>query len=251
MNKTIAIVAVGVTLVGALLVTGCTRVRLSDTPAGAKGEVTVDNRSLGLNGADKLTARVRMGVGELSLAGSANSSDTLSVRFEYAPVSWKPDVEFETDGIEARFNAEQPQTQEFQLGDQVRNSWKMKFPSGVPTDLSLKLGVGESTVDLRDVDVRELVVTTGVGSAKIDLSGARANDIAARVECGVGETVIRVPSTMGVRITGGKDGVGDLTTAGFRTDGDALVNDAYGSTGPKLEITLTRGVGEVRIEQIP
>ena len=107
-KKTIAIVAVGAALVGALLVTGCTRVRLADTPAGTSGKVTVDNRSLELNGADKLTARMRMGVGDLWLAGSATSGDTLSARFEYAPSSWKPDVEFETDGTEARFNAEHP-----------------------------------------------------------------------------------------------------------------------------------------------
>ena len=56
---------------------------------------------------------------------------------------------------------------------------------------------------------------------------------------------------MGVRISGGKDGVGDLSTPGFSAEGDTLVNSAYGSGAPELEIQLTRGVGEVRVEQVP
>lgn len=249
MKKTIALVVVALMLVGMLMATGCTRVRLSDTQGGS-GEVAVDERSLKLDGADKLIASVRMGVGELRLTGSTTASDTLTARFEYAPASWKPDVEFESDGAAARFSADQPEAIEMQFGDEVRNIWELEFPAGVPTELSLKLGVGESTVDLRDVDVRDLLVTTGVGSTNIDLSGERASDIDARIECGVGETVIRVPGDMGVRVVGGKDGVGDLSAEGFSSDGDALVNDAYGSAGPRLEIRLTRGVGDVRIEQI-
>lgn len=249
MKKTILLVAVAITLVGVLMATGCTRVRLSETQRGSD-EVAVDERTLELGGAGKLIASARMGVGELQLTGSTTSSDTLEARFEYAPASWKPDVEFGSDGTEAHFSADQSEASEMQLGDKVRNLWDLKFPAGVPTELSLKLGVGESTVDLRDVDVRDLLVTTGVGSTKIDLSGPRAVDIDARIECGVGETVIRVPSNMGVRIVGGQDGVGDLSAEGFQADGDALVNEVFGSAGPKLEIKLTRGIGDVRIEQI-
>lgn len=251
MKKTIAVVAVGVALVGLFAMTGCVRVPLSENPGGLKNRVTVDRSSYELDGAEKLVGNVRMGVGELSLSGSATSSDTLSGRFEYAPVSWKPIVAFETDGAEATFSAEQPENQSVNLGNNVRNIWTMKFPSGVPTDLTMKLGVGESRIDLQNVDVRDLVVLTGVGSTKIDLSGTRTNDIAARIECGVGETEIRVPSGMGVRITGAKDGLGDISTPGFSAEGDELVNDAYSAAGPKLEIQLTRGVGEVRVIQVP
>ena len=248
MKKTMLLVAVAFTIAGVLMATGCTRVRLSDTQRGS-GETSVDERTFELDGADKLIASARMGVGELQLAASTSSSDTLSARFEYAPTSWKPQVEFDSDGAEATFSADQSEASEMQLGDKVRNLWDLKLPSGVPTELSLKLGVGESNVDLRDIDIRDLLVTTGVGSTEIDLSGARAEDIDARIECGVGETVIRVPSDMGVRIIGGKDGLGDLSTEGFRAEGDALVNEAFDSAGPRMEIRLTRGVGEVSVEQ--
>jgi len=251
MKRTIAIIAVGVALVGLLAATGCTRVPLSETIGGEPTAVTVDKPSHQLEGAEALVGTIRMGVGELTLTGSGATSETITSRFEYAPVSWKPEVEFETDGTKAQYWVDQPESEPMKLGNDVRNDWTMRFPSGVATELSLKLGVGESTIDLRDVDVRELEVLTGVGSAKIDLSGERTSDINATIECGVGEMLIRVPSDMGVRIIGAEDGIGDFETPGFTEDGRDLVNAAYAESGPKLEIKLTRGVGEVRVEQVP
>ena len=251
MKKAIAIIAAGVALVGLLAATGCTRVPLSETIGGEPTAVTVDKPSHQLNGAETLVGTIRMGVGQLTLAGSDATSGTVSGRFEYAPVSWKPEVKFETDGTKAQYWVDQPESEPMQLGDDIRNSWKIVFPSGVPTELSLKLGVGESTIDLRDIDVRELEVLTGVGSAKIDLSGERMNDVQARIECGVGEMLIRVPRDMGVRIIGAEDGLGDFETPGFSEDGRDLVNAAYSKPGPKLEISLSRGVGEVVVEQVP
>lgn len=251
MKRTMAIIAVGVVLVGALATAGCVRVPLKDAEGGRSGAVIIDTPSYALEGAEKLEARVEMGVGELSLSGSANSSDTLSTRFEYAPASWKPELSFETIGGQAKFSAEQPGNDTMSLGDQVRYDWELQLPAGIETDLTLKLGVGESEVDLRDVDVRELSVLTGVGSSKIDLSGARADDINANIECGLGETVIRVPRDMGVRVIGGDDGIGDLEASGFDRNGGELTNAAYATAAPKLEIRLTMGVGEVRVEQVP
>jgi len=251
MRRTITFIAVGVALVALLAATGCTRVPLSETIGGEPTAVTVDKASHRLEGAGTLAGTIRMGVGELTLTGSTDTSDTITSRFVYAPLSWKPEVEFETDGTKAAYRVSQPESEPMRLGNDVRNSWTLKFPSGIATELSLKLGVGESTVDLRDIDVRELDVLTGVGSAKIDLSGERLNDVLTRIECGVGETVIRVPSDMGVRITGAEDGLGNLETPGFTKQGHDLVNAAYASTASKLEIDLTRGVGEVRVEQVP
>ena len=97
----------------------------------------------------------------------------------------------------------------------------MKIAPDVPTNLSLKLGVGESDVDLRGVDVTALEALTGVGEAKIDLSGERTHDLTARIEAGVGEVTISVPTDVGVRIIGSEDGLGDFTAEGFTRDGSS------------------------------
>jgi predicted membrane protein len=115
--------------------------------------------------------------------------------------------------------------------------------------LDVEFGAGDSTVDLSEVDVRDVHVLTGAGKTTIDLTGERTADVSAKVEAGVGELTIRVPSNVGVRITGAQDGIGDFNVDGFTADGDAFVNDAWDGATVKIELRVQRGVGEVTVEQ--
>ena len=101
------------------------------------------------------------------------------------------------------------------MGLEPENSWDLALASGVPTNLSLKMGVGQGSVDLSEVDVRSLEAVTGVGETEIDLSGPRSADVSGTITTGVGETTVRLPSNVGVQITGGGDGLGNVSSKGF------------------------------------
>lgn len=253
MKRTLTITAAVLALVGLLVATGCTRVPLSGTGSGS-GSVSVsrdETVTVPLDGAATLSANVRMGVGELTLSGEPSSTAALDARFRYAPVRWKPTVEYSKNASEGMLYVSQPEGDtKMNLGPDIENTWDLTLPGKVPVKLSLKLGLGKSTVDLRDVDVRDLEVVTGVGETTLDLSGARTDDVDARVTSGVGELVIRVPKGVGVRITGGNQMVGELIANGFTKQGDTRMNAAYGSAGPKIEIAVTGGIGEIRIEEV-
>jgi len=69
---------------------------------------------------------------------------------------------------------------------------------------------------------------------------------------GVGKVVLRLPEGVGVRITGREDGVGSFAADGFIAQGDSWVNEAYSAaSGPKIELDLTRGVGDVTLVLVP
>jgi len=51
-------------------------------------------------------------------------------------------------------------------------------------------------------------------------------------------------------VLGGKGGLGDLQVTGFKEDGSDLVNDAWSGSGPKIELTLTRGIGGAKIVSV-
>ena len=123
------------------------------------------------------------------------------------------------------------------------------MPAGVPTDLEVNLGVGESELVLGKLDLERLDVKMGVGDATIDLSGA-SKSLNADINAGVGELVLRVPRSVGVRVTGRQDGLGDYEADGMRIEGDAYVNDAYGTSPVTLDIALRRGVGDVTVEMV-
>lgn len=248
MRKTIAVVAVLLAVFAALASGGCTRVKLAENPQTA---VHTDTASIPLGSAAMLDANVEIGVGELALSGETSSTDALGGTFRYAPASWKPEVKYSVEGTVGKLSVRQPESSGIPAFGASENTWKLKLAGGVPTNLAVQLGVGESTVDLRGVDVRELDVLTGVGKATIDLSGARTADMGGAIECGVGEVIVRLPKSTGVRVTGGEDGVGDLRADGFTTQDGGLANVAWRSgTGPKIDIRINRGIGDITLELV-
>ena len=242
-NHTAAAVA-ALALVLLVGVTGCTRVRLQDNPATA---VNTLNKTVALDGATHLETEVDMGVGELTLSGAETSGTAMAGTFVYAPPSWLPEVDYSVEANTGTLSVRQPEKTDVPIFDNVHNTWDVRVARSVPTDLKLRLGVGSSIVDLRGVDVTSLDAITGVGETTIDLSGVRATGFAARIESGVGELTLRLPRSVGARVTGAKGGLGSFTADGESVTSDSWVNDAWSGSGPKIDIVLNRGVGEVRI----
>lgn len=238
----VAAVVLGLALVAGA--TGCTRVALQDLPQ-TRSE-TLD-KSVALEGATRLKTELAMGVGELTVSGLDTSGTAMTGEFVYSPSSWKPEVTYNATGGVGTLAIRQPSHSDVQLFDKVTNTWDVRLAKGVPTDLRLTLGVGKSSVDLRGVDLTSLNVVNGVGDTSIDLSGARTTSFRVDIESGVGKLTLRLPRSVGARVTGGKDGIGEFTADGVSVRSDSWVNDAWSGSGPKIDIALERGVGEVEI----
>lgn len=224
--------------------TGCTRVALQDLP---QTRTETLNRTVALDGATQLKTELSLYVGELTLSGLDTSGTAMTGEFVYSPSNWKPEVTYDATGGIGTLAIRQPAHTDVQLFEHVTNTWDVRLAKGVPTDLKLMLGVGASTIDLRGVDLASLDVVNGVGATDIDLSGARATGFDARIESGVGKLTLRLPRSVGARVTGGSAGIGQFTADGMPVRSDSWVNDAWSGTGPKIDIVLKRGVGEVEI----
>ena len=248
MRRTVMAVAAATVLVAALAVTtACTRVRLSDSPS---TRTFTEKGSVPLRGATDLTAEIDQGVGDLTLRASSPATDAAQTVFTFSPESWRPEVSSSVAGTLATLNIAQPDASRTPLFGGVRNTWVITLPTKVATDLTMKLGVGRSDVDLRGIELTRLDVSTGVGDTTIDLSGPRGADVAAHVETGVGKLTLRVPRGVGVEVSGGNEGVGRLAADGFIHRGSTLVNRADSGSGPKMRIDLVRGVGDVTIVMV-
>lgn len=249
MRKVLLVGVAALVAVALLGSTGCRRVRLADAPDGSPASVSTETTRVALGEAEALETTIRMGVGELKVyAGEASSTVALDGTFNYAPASWRPEVAYRMAGTRGLLSISQPERIGSPSFRDTENTWLLAIAPDIPTDLSLRLGVGESNINLRGVDVTGLDVVTGVGEAKIDLSGARTHDLTADIECGVGEVTVSVPSGTGVRISrGSEDGLGDLEAEGFREDGRGLVNSSWSVPGPRIELNIRAGIGDVKV----
>jgi hypothetical protein len=119
----------------------------------------------------------------------------------------------------------------------------------VPTDLVVKMGAGESNLDLDSLTLTGLDLEVGAGKTTVDLSGDYAQDFDASIEGGVGEATVLVPSKVGVRVRA-DGGLGKINAEGFQREGDAYVNDAYGDSEVTLNVDVQGGVGTINLEVV-
>lgn len=244
MEKATIVRMLGASLLGLALVAtaGCVRVELED------GGYESADESIEVGGANEVNASIDMGVGELFVSGGA--SDLMNAEFEYSHSSWEPEIEYEVIEGTGELDVQMPRNISGFSARNTRYVWNIALSNDLPLVLAVNMGAGESELDLRGLDLRELTVTLGAGESTIDLSGRWSNDLSAEITAGAGEVTLRVPENVGVRVEGYHDGIGSYRADGFEQDGDALVNDAWETADVKFEIELRRGIGEVTIETV-
>lgn len=218
-----------------LAMTGC--VEFDRDP----GPIRTHEQTLEAGKADNLRAEIRMGVGKLRVEGGGKSA--LEASFRYSENLGKPEVRYEQTGFRGRIVVESPHKKV--LGD-AENEWRLRFGDKLPIDFDVKLGVGESEIDLSALPVRNLEIRMGAGELDLNLNGAYKRDVEVNVHGGVGEARIRLPKDIGV-IVDAAGGIGEIATKGLRQREGKYVNAAYDSAKPAIRMKVRGGVGQIKL----
>ena len=214
----------------------------------AVDELRTDSRAVALNGAETARVELEMGVGELALRGGGSPGGLLNADFTYNVDDWEPEVDYRVDGAEGTLELRQPDdNRAFRWWQDAENAWDVRLNDAVPTDLRVQLGVGESVLRLGGLNLTGLDVAAGIGETDVDFSGAWTRDLDARIESGVGEVTVTLPTDVGVRVEADQ-GLGDVDAAGLIQDGDVYVNAAYGESPVTLRLEVEAGVGEINLK---
>lgn len=212
-----------------------------------QGELQPGRRegTVSAEGAQEADIRIRQAVGELSLRGGA--TELMEATFDTSRSSWLPSVTYDVDGTRGDLRVLQDERLRTGPG-RFENDWAISLNSSIPVDLDIERGVGEGTIDLSAVNVRELRARLGVGDTTIDLSGDRTDDVDASIETGVGEATLILPARTGVRLRVER-GIGDISVPDGLTSRDGYwVNAAYTPGQPVVEVTVKHGIGDLNIE---
>ncbi len=256
MKRTTAIALVLVACVALVSLTGCYRQELPESQkihigdGAATGPATTDSPAIPLDGAESLDATIRMSAGQLTL--ESGGADALEADFEYRPASLKPTVSYQVEGTPTVgvLIVDQSEFRPSMLGDGM-NTWELRLAKDVPLDLRVDLGAGEGDLFFTDLGLRNLEMNMGAGDVTLDFGGDWDHDVNGRVQAGVGQLTLKFPRDVGVRVTGREGGIGEFVADdGFEEDGNAFVNHAYGENTTTIEISVARGIGEVRLETV-
>ncbi len=211
------------------------------------GEMRHESRSVQPRDAKSVRAHLAMGAGELKVGGAADA--LMEADFSYNVAEWKPKVDYEVNGEKGELRIRQGDSEGVGPGSGARNEWDVRLNDGVPTDLKVEMGAGESDLDLDSLALTGLDLQMGAGETTVDLTGDYSRDFDASIQGGVGEATIMLPGEVGVRARA-EGGLGKINAEGLRKEGNAYVNDAYGDSDVTLEVDVQGGVGEINLKVV-
>jgi hypothetical protein len=220
------------------------------------GDTTTEHHMIDRGDAESAVVSIAMGAGQLRL--SAGEERLLDGTFVYSEPEWKPEVSYEVDGTRGQLTIRQGDVQGGRFGINIqggangangsneRNEWTLLLGRDVPMDLRVDMGAGLSRLDLRGLDLSALDVSGGAGQTRIDLSGDRRRDVSATIEGGAGQLEITLPEAIGVHVEVDTS-VGIIDAPGFRRDGDAYVNNAFGHSTVTMRVVVRLATGILRL----
>jgi len=208
------------------------------------GRTLHEARSVELQGAKRVTADIDIPAGSVTLTGG--SDKLLDASFDYEDYVGKPRIDYTVSGDHGQLDITQNSEDHVNWGGNREDDWNLRLGGGVPIDLKLTMGAGQSNLQMSDVDLSRLEVHVGAGEVHLDLTGPRKNDLDATIQGGVGSATIRLPKDVGVRVTA-SGGIGAVNAPGLERDGDAYINAAYGKTPATINLTVAGGVGEINL----
>jgi len=125
--------------------------------------------------------------------------------------------------------------------------WTLRLSNTLPLSLRLESGAGQANIDLTDLKVADLQISTGASSTILRLP-ANAGSTRARIEAGVASVRIFVPEGVAASIhaTGG---LADqrIDRARFPRTGARYQSPDYETAANKVEIHVQTGVGSVEV----
>ncbi len=210
------------------------------------GETREETRTIDAGGAKTAQVDLRMGAGTLRIEGGSASLMEASFRFNRRRL--QPTIDYGVSGERGFLRIEQRRSTGISFGH-TENDWNVRL-GAVPMDIRMRLGAGESRLDLRRLDVSSVRIDMGVGDVKMDLSGPRTRNLDVSIHGGVGSADILLPADIGVRarVDGG---IGSVTAHGLSKRGNVYTNDAFGRSPVTLELEVDAGIGslDLRVER--
>jgi hypothetical protein len=210
---------------------------------GVVREPATKTQKVELGEADSVEVDLRMGAGELKLAGGATA--LMEGTFRYNVERWTPEVDYQVFNKKGRLLIQQRKRHGLHFG-RTKNTWDIRLNNTVPMDMTVNLGAGSSDLNLQNFSIKRLEIDMGVGELTLDLSGERKKDLEVKIDGGVGSGTIYLPENIGVRaeIEGG---IGSVHAPGFHKDGHVYTNDAYGKGGVSINLRIEAGIGSIEL----
>ena len=151
--------------------------------------------------------------------------------------------------------------------DKKRLSWTLFFTDEIPLNLDVSLSVGESNLDLKDLQISELSLDIGVGQTTLNLPNGQyqaqinggigqtilhlpdEGQIELDIDGGIGEVLIYIPKDMPAKIYVDR-GIAELKIpTGYNKDEDIYTSPDFSEKKDHIVLYISQGIGNIAIRE--
>ncbi|MBN1485386.1 MAG: hypothetical protein JXA37_11760 [Chloroflexia bacterium] len=205
-----------------------------------------------LSGVEQGRVDLQLGIGELELGSLSESSDFARLNTEgSSDVSFERN--FEIRGGTAYLELSGPHKETFfplnlfpgKGGRNIR--WQLDLSPRVALEIDVETGVGESRLDLSELQVEDLVLNSGIGEVEVVLP-ARVQEGNMEIHAGIGQVTVIVPEGVAIELSA-QAGLGDVSvdTERFPRTNGLYRSPDYDDARYSLQIEIYGGVGEIEV----
>lgn len=127
-----------------------------------------------------------------------------------------------------------------------KRDWSLRLNSDVPLLLDVTCGSGHADLDLADLTLGELVLTSGKGGANVTLPAV--DGLHARIRSGGGAVSVTLPAGVGARVQVARESGVLFVPPGYSQSGAAYLSPDYETAACHVELEVEVGSGGVTIE---
>ena len=208
-----------------------------------RGNVEVEDVSIDLQEAGQASLKLSHGAGRIIVGAGAAPGQLLNGSFAGGI---KHSARLSGDRLDAHLEARPFAFPPF-LGGWQGLEWNFNLNREIPLTLRLKTGASRSKLDLRELKVTDLKVSTGASKTDITLP-ANAGMTTVKVELGAASLDLVVPQGVAARIRA-EQGVSaiEIDTARFPYSNGIYESADYFSAQNKVDIKIEAGAGRVAV----
>jgi hypothetical protein len=208
-----------------------------------RGRVEAEQVSIDLQGASQASLKLSHGAGRLVLGAGAAAGQLLNGSFAGGV---KQRVQPSGDRLEAHIEANPMLFPPFFAGWQGLE-WEIRLNRDVPLALRLETGASQSELDLRELRVNDLRLSTGASKTDLTLP-ANAGLTNVKVELGAASLDMVVPQGVAARIRSEHGAAAiEIDTTRFPYSNGIYESTDYSSAQNKADIMIEAGAGRVAV----
>ncbi len=197
-----------------------------------------EKKILDLDKSELTRVDLKIDAGELRVSGG--SPKLMEADFDYNTPGWNPKVDYHSTGARSDIEISQGPG----AVPHGKNEWDLKFNDSVQMDFVVRMGAGEAHLNLGSLNLRSVSMDLGAGEVDMDLRGNPKRSYDVRVQGGVGQATIHLPSNVGVSATA-SGGLGDINVRGLEQRNGRWINPRHENDPVTIHVDVKGGVGQI------